>query len=111
MRNYLHIASARKRAHAHKRPRRTEWPSRAEFFAQSIYGVDFCGNGARAKLERGAPMAHARRSMQRIRRAIPTIALLLSASAGANVPTPSEFLKFEVGSDRRLADYHQIVSY
>lgn len=27
------------------------------------------------------------------------------------VPTPSEFLGFEVGADRKLADYHQIVAY
>jgi hypothetical protein len=27
------------------------------------------------------------------------------------VPTPSEFLGFEVGADRKLADYRQIVSY
>jgi hypothetical protein len=27
------------------------------------------------------------------------------------IPTPSEFLKFEVGADRQLADYRQIVSY
>jgi hypothetical protein len=29
----------------------------------------------------------------------------------AKLPTPSEFLGFEVGADRKLADYHQIVSY
>ncbi|HEY6348554.1 MAG TPA: M14 family metallopeptidase [Candidatus Angelobacter sp.] len=29
----------------------------------------------------------------------------------AHVPTPSEFLGFEVGADRKLADYRQIVSY
>src|SRR5215468_12251097 len=38
--------------------------------------------------------------------------LLLSASALAKAPpTPSEFLGFEVGSDRRLADYRQIAAY
>ena len=30
---------------------------------------------------------------------------------GAQVPTPSQFLGFEVGADRKLADYRQIVSY
>src|SRR5207302_4327938 len=35
----------------------------------------------------------------------------LSLASTAQVPTPSEFLKFEVGADRKLADYHQIVSY
>jgi Zinc carboxypeptidase len=29
----------------------------------------------------------------------------------ANIPTPSEYLKFTVGADRQLADYHQIQSY
>jgi len=29
----------------------------------------------------------------------------------ANIPTPSQFLGFEVGADRKLADYRQIVSY
>ncbi|HMF90899.1 MAG TPA: M14 family zinc carboxypeptidase, partial [Candidatus Angelobacter sp.] len=29
----------------------------------------------------------------------------------SRVPTPSEFLGFEVGADRKLADYRQIVSY
>src|SRR5262249_27604683 len=42
-----------------------------------------------------------------------TIAVLLfSASALAKAPpTPSEFLCFGVGSDRRLADYRQIAAY
>jgi Zinc carboxypeptidase len=30
---------------------------------------------------------------------------------GRHVPTPSEFLGFEVGADRKLADYRQIVAY
>jgi len=34
---------------------------------------------------------------------------LLAAPAG--IKTPSQFLGFEVGADRKLADYHQIVSY
>ena len=29
----------------------------------------------------------------------------------AHVPTPTEFLGFEVGAERQLADYHQIASY
>src|SRR5262249_32754440 len=29
----------------------------------------------------------------------------------AHIPTPSEFLGFQVGADRKLADYRQIVSY
>ena len=32
-------------------------------------------------------------------------------SASGNVPTPSEFLGFKVGADRKLADYKQITSY
>src|ERR1051325_7168518 len=37
--------------------------------------------------------------------------LLLAAAAHAEVPAPSKFLGFEVGADRKLADYRQIVSY
>ena len=37
--------------------------------------------------------------------------LLLSATAAAQVPTPSKFLGFDVGADRKLADYRQIVAY
>ncbi|HEX6881689.1 MAG TPA: M14 metallopeptidase family protein [Terriglobales bacterium] len=46
-----------------------------------------------------------------------TLILILAVSAlGQNikpsaVPTPSQFLGFEVGADRTLADYHQIASY
>ncbi len=32
-------------------------------------------------------------------------------NASARLRTPTEFLGFEVGADRKLADYHQIVSY
>jgi len=45
------------------------------------------------------------------------LVLTLSARAGENtalaasVPNPSEFLHFEVGADRKLADYRQIASY
>ena len=40
-------------------------------------------------------------------------ALLLFAAAAnaATVQSPSQFLGFEVGADRKLADYRQIVSY
>jgi hypothetical protein len=34
-----------------------------------------------------------------------------TSTPAANVPTPSEFLHFEVGADRKLADYRQIASY
>src|ERR1043165_9747111 len=37
--------------------------------------------------------------------------LLLSATASAQVPAPSKFLGFDVGADRKLADYRQIVAY
>lgn len=36
---------------------------------------------------------------------------LLAAPPATTIPTPSQFLGFEVGADRKLADYHQIVSY
>ncbi len=50
--------------------------------------------------------------MNRNHRAFIAFAILLSASAIAKAPpSPSEFLGFQVGADRRLADYHQIVSY
>ena len=40
------------------------------------------------------------------------IVLLVAASAtAAPIQTPSQFLGFEVGADRKLADYKQIVSY
>lgn len=39
--------------------------------------------------------------------------LFLAASSllAASAPTPSEFLKFEVGADRKLADCRQITAY
>ncbi|MGH9580904.1 MAG: M14 family metallopeptidase, partial [Terriglobales bacterium] len=43
-----------------------------------------------------------------------TLAFIVSATAqtGTNaVPTPTRFLGFEVGADRKLADYRQIASY
>ncbi len=42
------------------------------------------------------------------------LALLLSPTASGaapSVPTPSDFLKMQVGADRQLADWRQIVSY
>ena len=55
--------------------------------------------------------------VQRLR--LVTAALLLTAFSSAvataapptRIPTPSEFLNFEVGADRKLADYRQISSY
>jgi hypothetical protein len=41
-----------------------------------------------------------------------TAALALSTAAPATpIPTPSEFLKFTVGADRKVADYRQISAY
>jgi hypothetical protein len=37
--------------------------------------------------------------------------LFATAALAADAPTPSKFLGFEVGADRKLADYRQIVSY
>src|SRR3954453_17856901 len=39
------------------------------------------------------------------------IALLLATTLTAAVQSPSQFLGFDVGADRKLADYKQIVSY
>jgi hypothetical protein len=56
--------------------------------------------------------------MTRQKQLLPALALLLVAIAtpllaqkNAHAPTPSEFLGFEVGADRKLADYRQISSY
>src|SRR5579864_534 len=38
-------------------------------------------------------------------------ALCSPASSGDAIQTPSQFLGFDVGADRKLADYHQVVSY
>src|SRR5229473_2903284 len=53
------------------------------------------------------PIRHNPRRMKRF------FALLLFAAAAnaATVQSPSQFLGFEVGADRKLADYRQIVSY
>jgi hypothetical protein len=40
-----------------------------------------------------------------------TLLVAAAATATAQVPTPSGFLKMNVGADRTLADYKQIVSY
>jgi hypothetical protein len=55
------------------------------------------------------------------RRSLLSVVLILALSsfaraqekpkAAGHVPTPSEFLGFEVGADRKLADYRQISSY
>ena len=37
--------------------------------------------------------------------------LLLALPLAAQIPTPSEFLKMNIGADRTLADYKQIRSY
>src|SRR5437867_924414 len=37
--------------------------------------------------------------------------LVASALTAAAPPSPSQFLGFEVGADRKLADYRQIASY
>ena len=45
-----------------------------------------------------------------MKRALVLLAFL-AVTASAAVPTPSQFLKMDVGADRTLADYRQIVSY
>lgn len=42
---------------------------------------------------------------------ISAVAAPVAASTSDAIQTPSQFLGFEVGADRKLADYHQIVSY
>ena len=37
--------------------------------------------------------------------------LFAAAASAATIQSPSQFLGFEVGADRKLADYRQIVSY
>ena len=36
---------------------------------------------------------------------------VIAAPPASNIQTPSQFLGFEVGADRKLADYHQITAY
>ena len=45
------------------------------------------------------------------RRAAPALFFAAATALAASAPTPSEFLKFEVGADRKLADYRQISAY
>lgn len=43
---------------------------------------------------------------------VPCVAVLLAVSAAlAQVPTPASHFGFEVGTDRKLADWHQLTSY
>jgi hypothetical protein len=39
------------------------------------------------------------------------LALLFATAAGAQAPAPAEFLGFEPGTDRKLADYDQVYAY
>ena len=39
------------------------------------------------------------------------LGLCTAAAIPAAIPTPSEFLGFRVGADRKIADYRQIVAY
>jgi len=43
--------------------------------------------------------------------AVATFTQAAAQKNGAHVPTPSEFTGFEVGADRKLADYRQIAAY
>src|SRR3954468_20440066 len=52
-----------------------------------------------------------RHNPRRMKRTLFAIALLLATTLTAAVQSPSQFLGFEVGADRKLADYKQIVSY
>src|ERR1041384_1091600 len=45
-----------------------------------------------------------------MKRALAALALL-ATSALAQVPSPSQFLKIDIGADKTLADYKQIKSY
>src|SRR5688572_18533810 len=40
-----------------------------------------------------------------------SLALLTSGNAAAQIPSPREHLGFEIGADRQLADWGQIVGY
>src|SRR5436309_12381511 len=46
-----------------------------------------------------------------MKRTLVAIAFLLATTLTAAVQSPSQFLGFEVGADRKLADYKQITSY
>src|SRR5688500_116187 len=45
------------------------------------------------------------------RRLVGLLLFGVCTAASAAAPSPSEFLKFEVGADRKVADYRQIASY
>jgi len=49
--------------------------------------------------------------LRAVRRVLLGCLLLSLLASAANVPTPSQFLGFDVGADKQLADYRQIVSY
>lgn len=51
------------------------------------------------------------RTLSRVALAAAVIAGLASIAGAAKAPAPSEFLGFEVGADRKLADYKQIAKY
>src|SRR4051812_23236977 len=46
-----------------------------------------------------------------MRRLLPLALFLFAASAHGALQSPSELLGFQVGADRKLADYRQIVPY
>lgn len=46
-----------------------------------------------------------------MKRVLSLLLFLASTVGAATLPTPSQFLGFEVGADRKLADYRQVVSY
>jgi len=51
------------------------------------------------------------KSLFRAALAVSLLAGFCSAASAAKAPTPSEFLGFEVGADKKLADYRQIAKY
>src|SRR3954451_16238852 len=46
-----------------------------------------------------------------MKRTLFALAFLLATTLTAAIQSPSQFLGFDVGADRKLADYKQIVSY
>ena len=46
-----------------------------------------------------------------MKRALLAVTLLLASTLSAAPPSPTDFLKMNVGADRVLADYRQIASY
>ena len=49
--------------------------------------------------------------MKRLLAACAVAALSLAPASAAPIQSPSDFLGFPVGADRKVADYRQIVSY